>query len=173
MFLTSSSSSSRAGSLVFNPVNAWLVTRFGWRVAFRVASGMIFFTGIVCCWTFSDKGTARMHQLRDDDVSVEQAHTETDESEAQVNEASEEEARYRRTCCTWAEVRARPEIVMWYFANGLSYLGFFMPFMNLAYYMNLHNISPQKGSFALTMLSFAECVTYITASVIGDRIKGA
>ena len=42
-----------------------------------------------------------------------------------------------------------------------------------AYYMKLHNIDTQKGSFALTMLSFAECITYITASFLGDYIKGA
>ena len=139
-----------------------------------MASAMILVTGLICSWTFSDKGTARMHQLNDDDdVSVERAPAaDHDVTETQLNEVSEEEARYRRTCCTWTEVRARPEIVMWYLANGLSYLGFFMPFMNLAYYMELHDISSQRGSFALTMLSFAECVTYITASVIGDRIKG-
>ena len=39
--------------------------------------------------------------------------------------------------------------------------------------MKLHNIDTQKGSFALTMLSFAECITYITASFLGDYIKGA
>ena len=34
-------------------------------------------------------------------------------------------------CCTLAEVRARPEIVLWYIGNCLSYLGFYMPFVNL------------------------------------------
>ena len=54
------------GSLVFNPVNAWLVTSFGWRVAFRVASGIIFVSGLLCCWTFSAKETPDMQQLDDE-----------------------------------------------------------------------------------------------------------
>ena len=36
-----------------------------------------------------------------------------------------------RKCCTIQEVKDRPEIILWYFANMISYLGFFMPFLNL------------------------------------------
>ncbi len=36
-----------------------------------------------------------------------------------------------RRCCTLAEVKTRPEIVLWYMGNMLSYLGFYMPFVNL------------------------------------------
>ena len=49
----------------------------------------------------------------------------------QVDEVTEESNRYARTCCTLQEIKERPEIVLWYIANGMSYLGFFMPFMNL------------------------------------------
>ncbi len=36
-----------------------------------------------------------------------------------------------RKCCTMEELKERPEIVLWYLANMISYLGFFMPFLNL------------------------------------------
>jgi hypothetical protein len=51
------------GSLLFNPINAGLVIEFGWRVAFRVASGIIFVTGMACCWTFTAKSTPNMERL--------------------------------------------------------------------------------------------------------------
>jgi len=84
----------------------------------------------------------------------------------------EEKKSMSRRCCTLAELKARPEIFLWYFGNMLSYLGFFMPFLNLAYYMELKGIPPAKSSWALTLLSFAECVTYIIASFMGDYFKG-
>ena len=37
----------------------------------------------------------------------------------------------QRRCCTWQEIKERPEIVLWYMGNCLSYLGFYMPFVNL------------------------------------------
>ena len=33
--------------------------------------------------------------------------------------------------CTLADVRRRPEIALWNVGNLLSYLGFYMPFVNL------------------------------------------
>ena len=41
-----------------------------------------------------------------------------------------------------------------------------------AYYMELKGIPPEKSAFALTLLSFMECVTYIIASFVGDWFKG-
>ncbi len=38
--------------------------------------------------------------------------------------------------------------------------------------MELKNIPPEQSSFALTLLSFMECVTYIIASFVGDWFKG-
>jgi len=41
------------------------------------------------------------------------------------------EKKPKKTCCTWQEIKNRPEIVLWYMGNCLSYLGFYMPFVNL------------------------------------------
>ena len=55
--------------------------------------------------------------------------------------SQEERDRLSRRCCTFAEIKERPEIVLWYFGNMLSYLGFFMPFLNLvSFYQYLGNI---------------------------------
>jgi len=89
-----------------------------------------------------------------------------------THELDEIEGSIPRRCCTLQEVKNRPEIVLWYLGNMLSYLGFFMPFLNLAYYMQLKGIPPTKSSWALTLLSLAECVTYIIASFMGDYLKG-
>jgi hypothetical protein len=48
-----------------------------------------------------------------------------------VDEVADETKPPTKKCCTLAEVKARPEIVLWYMANCLSYLGFYMPFINL------------------------------------------
>ncbi|ELT90070.1 hypothetical protein CAPTEDRAFT_218721 [Capitella teleta] len=184
------------GSLIFNPVNAALVTKFGWRVAFRVASGLILIFGIICCWAFSSKEDVAMERLQeendDDDVviptpppapippPVEEEILE-DEAESHPGESKfhragrnflhASAAKFPRRCCTLSEVKERPEIVLWYIGNGLSYLGFFMPFLNLPYYMKLHDIQPTRSSWVLTLLSLAECVTYIIASFLGDYLK--
>ena len=65
--ITLFSSSALPGSLVFNPINAGLVLKFGWRVAFRVASGIILVTGLACCWTFTSKATPNMERLEEED----------------------------------------------------------------------------------------------------------
>ena len=38
--------------------------------------------------------------------------------------------------------------------------------------MKLHGILPPSSSWAITLLSFAECMTYIFASWFGDYLKG-
>lgn len=38
--------------------------------------------------------------------------------------------------------------------------------------MKLHSIPPTKSSWVLTLLSLAECITYIMASFLGDYLKG-
>ena len=43
----------------------------------------------------------------------------------------EESGKSHGKCCTWQDIKRRPEIVLWYLGNLLSYLGFYMPFMNL------------------------------------------
>jgi MFS family permease len=131
-----------AGSLLFNPINAALVTKFGWRVAFRVASGLILMTGIVCCWVFSSKQDVSMQRLEDEDEAPVEAEEVEDEAvsllfffECQFHSClvllQLAGAKIPRRCCTFSEMKERPEIVLWYIGNGLSYLGFFMPFLNL------------------------------------------
>jgi len=39
------------------------------------------------------------------------------------------------------------------------------------YYMELKHFALQQSSVALTLLSMAECVTYIVASFLGDYLK--
>ena len=46
------------------------MTSFGWRVAFRVASGMIFVSGLLCSWTFSSKDTPDMQMLKEETESI-------------------------------------------------------------------------------------------------------
>ena len=48
-----------------------------------------------------------------------------------VDEAEEERKPLYKKCCTLADVKERPEIVLWYLGNLLRYLGFYMPFINL------------------------------------------
>ena len=55
------------GSLLFNPINAWLVTRFTWRIAFRFSSILILGLGVACCWTFSSKDEPGHQQFQNED----------------------------------------------------------------------------------------------------------
>ena len=41
-----------------------------------------------------------------------------------------------------------------------------------AYYMKLKGIAIPDGSWALTLLSLFECISYIIASLLGDLLKG-
>ena len=130
-------SCSLVGSLLFNPINAWLLGSFNFRIAFRCAAAIVLGTGVACCWNFSSREGVTSHQLGDEfDVETD------DEATYSVNAASVVTATDTGTAglrsadglgrrCTLAEVRQRPEIVLWYLGNGLSYLGFYMPFVNL------------------------------------------
>ena len=60
-----------SGSLLFNPINAWLVTRFTWRIAFRFSSILILGLGIGCCWTFSSKDEPGHQQFQNEDGKLE------------------------------------------------------------------------------------------------------
>lgn len=39
--------------------------------------------------------------------------------------------------------------------------------------MKLKKIAPTSSSLAVTLLSLAECITYIVASLLGDYLKGS
>ena len=39
-------------------------------------------------------------------------------------------------------------------------------------YMELKGIPTSRSSWAITLLSFAECITYMIASFLGDKLKG-
>ena len=41
-----------------------------------------------------------------------------------------------------------------------------------AMYMELKGIPTSRSSWAITLLSFAECITYMIASFLGDKLKG-
>ena len=53
-----------------------------------------------------------------------------DEDEADAFPA-EDEIKRLDSFCAWRDIKQRPEILLWYIGNMLSYLGFYMPFMNL------------------------------------------
>jgi MFS family permease len=96
------------GSLVFNPINAWLVSKYGWRVGFRATSVLVFITGMSCCTSFASKRT------REELAAFEKAA-----------------GKITISCGGAKELRARPEILLWLFGNTLGYIGFYMPFLNL------------------------------------------
>ncbi|ESO07035.1 hypothetical protein HELRODRAFT_171077 [Helobdella robusta] len=146
------------GSLIFNPVHAWLIESFTWRTAFRATSGLILLTGLVCCWNFSPKESGDAMRIAEVDDEYNDEYPVEDDSSA-----------YNRF--RLGIFLERPEIILWFLGNMLSYLGFYMPFMNLAHYMQRRNITPKWSSLALILLSLAECVTYITASFLGDYLK--
>jgi len=108
----------RAGSLLFNPINASLLYNYDFRVAFRFSAALILTTGTLCCWAFTpaDRGASVELVQNDDDWS------------ADVQSS-------RR--CTIRDVVQRPEIALWYAGNCLSYLGFYMPFVNLVLFPDL------------------------------------
>ena len=58
-----------AGSLIFNPFNAWLLKSFDWRVAFRVSAGIVLIVGTLCCWCFSARETPAMERLEESTAS--------------------------------------------------------------------------------------------------------
>lgn len=139
------------GSLVFNPLNAWLVSKYGWRQAFRVSACLIFFIGMVCVALFAAKEKPEEEEIKEKKRACSLAAF---------------------FCGSWHDVKQRPEIVLWLFANMLNYLGFFMPFLNLPYYMKLKGIKPIDSSWALTVLSLGECISYVLASLLGIFFRG-
>lgn len=92
---------------------------------------LILVTGTVCCWNFSAKETPDMERLtnEDDDSIGGGRGGDTSSLDAFADEG--DASHVPRRCCTWEEVKKRPEIVLWYLGNLLSYLGFYMPFVNL------------------------------------------
>ena len=121
------------GSLLFNPLNAWLLENFNFRIAFRCSAAVVLVTGVVCCWNFSARQDATASQL--EGVGGERLDGESDyddddgvrSTESGPTSSGDTVKRY----CTLADVRKRPEIVLWNIGNCLSYLGFYMPFVNL------------------------------------------
>jgi len=71
---------------------------------------------MLSCWSFTaaDRG-ASAELLHDDD--------ENDDDRSADAQSIQR--------CTTSDVVGRPEIALWYTGNCLSYLGFYMPFVNL------------------------------------------
>ncbi|CAH1775326.1 unnamed protein product [Owenia fusiformis] len=151
------------GSLLFNPLNAWILESYGWRVAFRASSGLILVIGLACCTLFKPKSKPGYteEKLDDENPSIEEEKIEEKKNSFSLKPWS-----------SLKEVRRRPEIVLWLVGNFLSYLGFYMPFLNLAFYMDKRGIDTVQSAWALTLLSLVECITYVISSIIGDFFKG-
>ncbi len=105
---------------------------------------MILVVGVGCCWTFSSKDTPSMERLQDEPETLEVDQITPDQPKPTALEEAKENLqelkanpRYfvcymlSKYCCTMTEITSRPEIVLWYAANCLSYLGFYVPFVNL------------------------------------------
>jgi len=104
------------GSLLFNPINAWLLYNYDFRVAFRFSAAVILIAGTMCSWSFTAAESA---------ASTELVQDHDDDDDWSVDRES------LRHHCTTSDVARRPEIALWYAGNCLSYLGFYMPFVNL------------------------------------------
>lgn len=104
-----------AGSLLFNPINAWLLCYYDFRVAFRCSAALILTAGSLGCWSFTAADHGASTELVQDD--------EADDDQFDDVESS------RR--CRSSDVARRPEVALWYTGNCLGYLGFYMPFVNL------------------------------------------
>ena len=112
-----------AGSLLFNPINAWLLDNYDFPVAFRCSAALILTAGTLCCWSFKAADRGASAELVQDDND---------------DDWSADGQSLRR--CTISDVVARPEIALWYAGNCLSYLGFYMPFVNMV----LFPVSPHE-----------------------------
>ena len=119
-----------AGSLVFNPINAWLLENFDFRVAFRCSAVLVLVTGVVCCWNFSARQDAAASELRGGERLDGDSDYDDDDGARSTGSGPTSSATVQRYC-TLSDVRQRPEIVLWNAGNLLSYLGFYMPFVNL------------------------------------------
>ena len=125
----------RAGSLLFNPINAWLLCNYDFRVAFRFSAALILTVGTLGCWSFTaaDRG-----------ASAELLQDGGDDDDRSVD------AQWLRRSTT-SDVVGRPEIALWYTGNCLSYLGFYMPFVNLVL-LPVSSLVMQLCSFGLERL---------------------
>ena len=106
-----------AGSLLFNPINAWMLYNYDFRVTFRISAAVILTGGTLCCWSFKPAEHV---------ASTELVHDHDDDDDRSVVEVQSSRRR-----CTIGDVIRRPEITLWYAGNCLSYLGFYVPFVNL------------------------------------------
>ena len=98
--------------MVFNPINAWLLDNYDYRVTFRFSAVLISTVGTLCCWTFTAADRmASAEMVHDSD------HWLADGQSLRL--------------CTIKDVVRQPEMVLWYVGNCFSYLGFYMPFVNL------------------------------------------
>ena len=114
-----------SGSLLFNPINAWLLYNYDFRVTFRLSAALIVVAGTLCCTTFTAADRSASVQLVQDD--------DDDDDEWSTDGQSSRH-------CTTNDVARRPEIALWYAGNCLSYLGFYMPFVNLVLAPVLPNV---------------------------------
>ena len=116
-------------------------------------------TGLVCCWTFTSKSSPNMERLEEDegDDFHQQSQEEQQQQHLKIQQQMEQNqygdqqfqphepfsiaGKARQLvayvkglpgdCCTWSDIKKRPEILLWYFGNCITYLGFYMPFLNL------------------------------------------
>ena len=121
-----------SGSLLFNPINAWLLENFNFRIAFRCSAVVVLISGVICCWNFSARQDATASQLEGGGGDRFDGESDYDEEEGVRSPGSGpmSSATVKRYC-TLTDIRQRPEIVLWNVGNCLSYLGFYMPFVNL------------------------------------------
>lgn len=128
------------GSLLFNPINAWLLENFDFRIAFRCSAAEVLVTGIVCSWNFSARQDATASELGGGGGGgrLDGESDYEDEDGARSPESGPRSSATVQRYCTLADVRQRPEIVLWNIGNCLSYLGFYMPFVNLVRTESVH-----------------------------------
>ena len=111
------------------------------RVAFRCSAALVLITGVICCWNFSSRQDATASQLGGGGQKLEGGGGDSDYDEdyegargggggSPGSPGPRGSATVHRYC-TFADVRRRPEIALWNVGNLLSYLGFYMPFVNL------------------------------------------
>lgn len=147
-----------SGSLLFNPVFAALVSQYDWRVPFRCASVLIAITGFPCCWFFTVNDTPAAERLIDDDeLSVSTMDMTQTQLEQQQFEDDLQSKKLIPKCCTMEIIRQRPEIIFWYIGNCLSYIGFYMPFVNLVRFFIL--------SHFCIFLYYFDAIQYFTLTI--------
>ena len=135
------------GSVFFNPIYAELVDSYGWRTAFRIAALLLFFTAFITAPVFVSRYTNEEYEV------------------AKLKEA-------RGSLILPIEQLKRPEVILWFTVNLTTFLGFYMPVVNLPSYMRDKGYQGAVVSFAVTVLSFSEIIAYIGASLVGDWLKG-